>query len=469
MPEILAGNNNQIKDFSLTYPDLSSGVAGWLKQAQSQGDKQAIELYQRSCAEITQQYNWTEAVARTAWGIPWINYNYPQLPNPRLLNYGWLIEDAGIDQTVAAKQKQLEELKNTITKYFPAGRNPTDWYVIAAGDGDDMGKWLKGSKLKSYQNYIPQELINKINNSPDTIKTPVTQFLQVNKRMGPATHSALSRSLLDFANQLVPYLTESRYAGRLIYCGGDDILAYSNLWEWDQWLWDIRQCFRGQDDPKQEFISQGDYWRLGDKHLNKNSATDGLCLPDRPLFTLGSSATISFGVVIAHHSVPLAIALENLWQAEAEAKEHYYLDDIGIIYKDAVQVRAVYGNGNILQATAKFNVFDAWRELVEFAQQHDQLDSAIFEQAVEIWLQHPAPPTAIEQWTKGFCERRNVFSNNIEDREIFAFKLSKLIKDLIKHNYNHQKSDEEIRNWLKLAAFTIRNRAISVSNLVTQH
>lgn len=68
--------------------------------------------------------------------------------------------------------------------------------------------------------------------------------------MGPATHSALSRSLLDFANQLVPYLTESRYAGRLIYCGGDDILAYTNLWEWDKWLWDIRQCFKGQEDPR---------------------------------------------------------------------------------------------------------------------------------------------------------------------------------------------------------------------------
>jgi len=24
---------------------------------------------------------------------------------------------------------------------------------------------------------------------------------------------------------------------------GDDVLAYTNLWEWDNWLWDIRQCF----------------------------------------------------------------------------------------------------------------------------------------------------------------------------------------------------------------------------------
>ncbi len=43
--------------------------------------------------------------------------------------------------------------------------------------------------------------------------------------MGPSTHSALSRALLDFSNQLVPYLTQNRYAGRLIYGGGDDVFS----------------------------------------------------------------------------------------------------------------------------------------------------------------------------------------------------------------------------------------------------
>lgn len=37
---------------------------------------------------------------------------------------------------------------------------------------------------------------------------------------------------------------------------------------------------------------------------------------------MGHKATISFGIVIAHHSVPMAIALDNLWEAEAQAKEH---------------------------------------------------------------------------------------------------------------------------------------------------
>jgi CRISPR-associated protein Cmr2 len=455
-----------IKDLALTYPDLSSGVAGWLKQAKIAGDDKAIALYNQACTEICQQFNWTQDAAKTAWGIPWINKNHRNLPNPRLINSGWLIEDF---EDINQKTAELTKLRNTIAKYFPPGSNPTDWYVIAAGDGDSMSEWLKGTKLKPYQEYIPQELQDKIDRFPDEIKQPVKEFLKVDKRMGPATHSALSRSLLDFANQLVPYLTESRYAGRLIYCGGDDILAYTNLWEWDKWLWDIRQCFKGQEDPENEFVSQGDYWQIKEQR-NK-------VLPNRPLFTLGSSATISFGIVIAHHSVPLAIALENLWEAEEEAKEHYYIPNNKETQKDAVQVRTIYGNGNILKATAKFDVFNCWRDLVEFAQTHSELDSAIknpqkldwaiFEQAAEIWSQHPAPQQAIEQWTKAFCERRNVFDNNFNSREIFALKLSDFLSKLFTYNPSDRHRDLEIKNWLKLAAFTLRNRQIKVNKYAT--
>ena len=445
LPDIL-----DIKDLSLTYPDLSSGVAGWLKQQAAKGDLTAIDYYKDACSEL-QKLNWTKDAAKTAWGIPWIQKKHAYLPNPRLLNSGWLIEDFAAQDT-SEKKAELIKLRNTIANYFPAGNNPTDWYVIAAGDGDSMSEWLKGSKLKQYQEYIPQELQTKIDNFPDKIKQPVKKFLQVNKRMGPATHSALSRSLLDFANQLVPYLTESRYAGRLIYCGGDDILAYTNLWEWDSWLWDIRQCFQGQEDPGNEFISQGDYWQIREP--------ESQVLPERPLFTLGSEATISFGIVIAHHSVPLAIALENLWEAEEEAKDHYYKANDKNSQKDAVQVRAIYGNGNILKATAKFKVFDHWRNIVDFAQKHKDLDSAIFEQAATTWKEHPAPQEAIHQWTKAFCLRRNVFDNNSSDLDIFIEKLSKLIYMLFTYNPTDNQRDREINYWLKLAAFTLRNRKI---------
>jgi CRISPR-associated protein Cmr2 len=270
-------------------------------------------------------------------------------------------------------------------------------------------------------------------------------------------------------------LTQSRYAGRLIYGGGDDVLAYTNLWEWDKWLWDIRQCFRGAEDPREEFSNDGDYWKFKGKSDQ---------LVDRPLFTMGSEATISFGIVIAHHSVPLAIALESVWEAEKKAKDHVYIDNKGEKKaKDAVQVRVLYGNGNTLKSTAKFDVFSEWQQLIT-----NNLESAIFEQAASLWSQHPAPSLeAIVPWTKAFCDRRDQFQNDENStlktdfqKQLANFLTALFITSLTVCDKSNQQSeipstetkpicvgyseslDNEIQSWLKLAAFVKRNRDIKV-------
>lgn len=176
LPKIL-----DIPDSSLTYPDLSSGVAGWLKQAEMSGNERAINDYKTACAEIRQQFNWTKEAAETAWGIPWIKNKHHKLPNPRLINSGWLIEDF---QNTEEKKTELGKLKNTIANYFPPGKNPTDWYVIAAGDGDSMSEWLKGTKLKEYREYIPQELQDKIDTFPTKSKNLLANFSKSIKEWG---------------------------------------------------------------------------------------------------------------------------------------------------------------------------------------------------------------------------------------------------------------------------------------------
>ena len=291
LPELLGLEENRI---AASYPDLCSGLAGWLHTR----SKEVWQHYNKVCQEIVEDFSWTtqnknqtKPTALMPWGIPWIDETLDirgkEKYNPRLLNAGWAIEDyPEADQE--AKNAELKRLKEKINSYFSPGNNPTDWYVIAAGDGDGMSEWLKGDKLDNYENYLSSSLIE---NPPEAIAQSLKNLQKVPKRMGPSTHNALSRALLDFSNRLVPYLTEERYAGRLIYSGGDDVFAYTNLWEWDQWLWDVRQCFRGNNDPQQEFASQGDYWQMGEQ---QNSS-----LPKRPLFTMGSKATISFGIVIA--------------------------------------------------------------------------------------------------------------------------------------------------------------------------
>lgn len=442
-------------------PDLSSGVAGWLRYLQQQGDpKGKIQQFEQVCDRILDEFSWTSNAAEEYWGIPWIDRSNSQWrnKNPRLINAGWLIEEYKTDNK-EEKKEQLKQIKQSIQQTFKEGDNPTDWYVIAAGDGDNMSKWLEGDKhlMKPYGAYISDDLSPKIEKLDDSMKQPFQEFLEQTKRMSPSTHSALSRALLDFSNQLVPYLTEQRYAGRLIYGGGDDVLAYTNLWEWDKWLWDIRQCFRGDKDPLKDqpeykdnpeftdyFKSEGDYWSWqGGKEKVKA----------RPLFTMGSNATISFGIVIAHHSVPLAIALEEMWDAEKEgAKKHESPDGTK---KDAVQVRVIYGNGNILKATCKFNTFAKWQVLLAVP----KIEPALFEQAATVWEQHPIPMyEAIDAWATAFCDRREKLTDN---KEKFCKVLTQFLEKL--WNTTQEKDrDREVQNWLKLAAFMLRKREINI-------
>lgn len=479
LPELL---NAEEEDISLYYPDLTSGVAGYLKTALFNNQHSEIEYYKNSCHKIYKEINHllNNDNSRQSWGIPWINQNKElRLINtihyPRLLNAGWLVEDVEISQDdhIEYEQKLRElstkraEIQQVIKKYYP-NNNPTNWYILAAGDGDSLGDWLRGSKLKHYGEYLPDELQEKIvtnGKMPKQYQEPLQAFLKVKKRMGPSTHSALSRALLDFSNQLVPYLTEQRYAGRLIYSGGDDVLAYSNLWEWDDWLWDICQCFKGQKDPYNEFKNEGDYWQWNQRNKPDNIA-------ERPLFTMGKCATISFGIVIAHHSVPLAIALESLWEAEEESKEHKYhnghsfngsyccLETQKAHYKqqfnqkDAVQVRVLYGNGNTLKSTAKFDIFNQWKQLLKL-----DLEPSLFEQAATIWQQHPIPDqSAIEPWTKAFCSRRDIGEDLQQDyQKILTSFIQALWITTPKNDL-----DKEVKNWLKLAAFVKRNRKISL-------
>ena len=235
--------------------------------------------------------------------------------------------------------------------------------------------------------------------------------------------------------------------------------------------------FRGDKDDKGEFDHQGDYWRWKSSQVPKDVSGKPL-LSTRPLFTMGHTATISFGIVIANQSVPLAIALENLWEAEEEAKEHEYHSSCRLkdrkkchTKKNAVQVRVIYSNGNILKATAKFEVFQQWRLLLQPNPNKPEfkLESALFEQAAQLWEEHPAPQlAAITPWTQAFCSRREQLADEDNRRE-FQQRLKDFLQELWRTHLQAedeikttQQRDREIQNWLKLAAFTLRNRNIKL-------
>lgn len=182
---------------------------------------------------------------------------------------------------------------------------------MVLGDGDGMGGYVNGRKLHYYQDYIVEGLVNR-----EEINDEIWKELLENtkKRMGPATHVGLNRALLDFSNRIVPYITEQRCCGRVIYSGGDDVMAALPLADLPKFLLSLRAAWSGKTDPENEFNSNGGYWQW----KTENSSKKPLDIPPRPLFTMGKEATMSLGIVVAHKSVPLPTVLEKIWDAEKE-------------------------------------------------------------------------------------------------------------------------------------------------------
>jgi CRISPR-associated protein Cmr2 len=190
--------------------------------------------------------------------------------------------------------------------------------------------------------------------------------------MGPATHVGLNRALLDFSNRLVPYLTEQRCCGKVIYSGGDDVMAVLPIEDLSLFLRSLRSAWCGGKDPGDEFDDRPDdnasdscgYWYP--------KQDQDISLVNRPYFTMGKNATMSLGIVIAHKSVPLPTVLQNLWSAESDrakelagAKETQ--EQTSIPPKDGLCFRVIYGSGNVLESLMKGHLLDSWCNLLETA------------------------------------------------------------------------------------------------------
>jgi len=294
--------------------------------------------------------------------------NYKKGLNAVMFSSKWLADDMNLKATEISA---LSTVVDTVQRKHFGDGSPADWWVLVLGDGDGMGSYVDGSSLKNYSDYIVANLVDTQNIE----REKWDNLLNTKKRMGPATHVGLNRALLDFSNRLVPYLTEQRHCGKVIYSGGDDVMAALPLADLPGFLRSLRAAWRGEDDPENEFISQGGYW------FWKNEETQPLEIPRRPLFTMGKDATMSLGVVIAHKSVPLPTVLESIWDAEKERakklssvkekRQDSLKDEIIYPNKDGLCFRVIYGSGNTLEALMKGHLLPLWWNFLQAYQEVD--------------------------------------------------------------------------------------------------
>lgn len=268
----------------------------------------------------------------------------------------WLADDMGLQsQAELGKLREIVDQAHrpkdppSTSPHF-GNSSPSDWWAIVLADGDSMGKYVSGKQLHHYCQYVTGDI--KIPEEANA--TDLHNFLEnTRKRMGPATHVGLNRALLDFSNRLVPYLTETRYCGRVIYSGGDDVMAILPLEDLPEYLLSLKAAWCGSPDPigEDDFKSEGGYW-CPQRDLSDYG------IPNRPHFTMGKGATMSMGIVIAHKSVPLPTVLENLWEAEGKQAKGMAGQEPNT--KNGLCFRVIYSSGNRMEALMPGHLLQKW-------------------------------------------------------------------------------------------------------------
>jgi CRISPR-associated protein Cmr2 len=191
------------------------------------------------------------------------------------------------------------------------------YYALLMMDGDEMGAWLSGSKEKDSASY--RECFHPaVRSGFDTAAARdalLREYGQQPRAMSPNRHLAISAALNDFALHVVPEVIESEYLGRVIYAGGDDVLAMLPVADLLPAMQRLRWGYSGHAPSSGQLD-----WHQAIRSKRLEFRNGFGLLRGRLLRLMGEKATASCGAVIAHHQAPLSAVLRELRAAEQRAK-----------------------------------------------------------------------------------------------------------------------------------------------------
>jgi len=245
-----------------------------------------------------------------------------------LVDGGYLTTD-GFEE----KKPLITAVKDIIKKLSElTSDRPSKYYAVLAMDGDNMGKWISGT-------HGEWPILEKTVHSK--IESAMDEAMKKKKRpLSPSIHSFISKALNQFSLKLVKRIVESEYPGKLIYAGGDDVLAFIPLEYALQVAEKIRFTFSGNLDENNVIDLKKTKGYIVLKESGKR-----ILYP-----TLGNGATMSAGIVIAHKGHDLQDVLYQSRNAEKEAKDRFD--------RNSLVIRIVRGSGGISSTGLKWMAED---------------------------------------------------------------------------------------------------------------
>ena len=253
--------------------------------------------------------------------------------------------DAADDSGDEAQARQFENLVRSTLR--GGGDNSDDnarletYYGMLLMDGDRMGAWLTGGDQYaiSYRDSFHPQVRDGFDKHAQ--RQPLLRAYAVQKRaVSPNRHLAISAALNDFSLVVARHVVETEYLGRLIYAGGDDVLAMLPVADLLPAMQRLRLAYSGHDPAHADGDRSGLALKNGFAMLGNRQRGWRL------MRMMGEHATASCGAVVAHHQAPLGAVMRELRLAEKRAK--------GEGGRDAFSLVIVKRSGGALVVTAKW-------------------------------------------------------------------------------------------------------------------
>lgn len=225
------------------------------------------------------------------------------------------------------------------------GVKPETYYALIMLDGDKMGAWLSGGKdvyAPSYQQTWHEQIRNKVAEKFE--QEDLKRYAAAKRPVSPSRHIAISSTLNSFALHLAPYVVETVCKGKLIYAGGDDVLAMVSVDDLLPVLALLRLAYSGVF-PSDE-VSRHAWRLLGVDNARLDLRKGHARLRNRLYRVMGNKATASAGAVVAHHSAPLGAVLRQLRDAEKQAKNRGG--------RDAFAIRVLKRSGGMVELIGRW-------------------------------------------------------------------------------------------------------------------
>lgn len=316
------------------WPTLfAEQVSGWLGSDKTQADRFVISSHTMALAtslkklpELDDLPTWlrdVNPVSLPSKLVKALRSNNPARLDTAKRIPGYLDSARDEDDREAMESNVRKLLNGSLERY----------YGLILMDGDGMGAWLAGENASTYDSiWHPQ--IRVVMEQKFGGNAALKAYCGAQRAVSPAYHLSISGALNDFAVGLARYLIEEAHTGKLLYAGGDDVMATVAVDE----LLPLMQALRAGYSGNPHEI-KGVELKNGHAMLNR-----------RLLRLMGETATASIGAVIAHQMAPLSSVLRELREAEQRAK-----NEGG---RDAFSLTVIKRSGGALYLTAKWKKAD---------------------------------------------------------------------------------------------------------------